>query len=84
MRDRRAGAGVEDVQVLRVDAIEARLPGYPLDATRETLRLHGNMSSPSVLCALEKCLANFNGDRALWLTSFGAGFAAHACELVRE
>jgi alkylresorcinol/alkylpyrone synthase len=67
-----------------IDALEARLPGYSLDDTRETLRLHGNMSSPSVLCALEKCLAQVNGHRSLWLTTFGAGFAAHACELVRE
>jgi predicted naringenin-chalcone synthase len=67
-----------------IDAIESRLPGYTLDATRETLRDYGNMSSPSVLCALEKSLAQINGHRSLWLTSFGAGFAAHACELVRE
>jgi len=67
-----------------IDAIESRLPGYSLDATRETLRLHGNMSSPSVMCALEKSLAQINGYRSLWLTSFGAGFAAHACELARE
>ncbi len=66
-----------------IEAIEARLPGYTLDATRETLRNYGNMSSPSVLCALEKTLANVNGDRNLWLTTFGAGFAAHSCELVR-
>lgn len=67
-----------------IDAIESRMPGYSLDATRETLRLHGNMSSPSVMCALEKSLAQVNGHRSLWLTSFGAGFAAHACELARE
>lgn len=67
-----------------IDAIEARLPKYSLEATRETLRQYGNMSSPSVLCALEKSLAQVNGHHALWLTSFGAGFAAHACELTRE
>lgn len=66
-----------------IEAIEARLPQYSLDATRETLRDYGNMSSPSVLCALEKNLANVNGDRSLWLTTFGAGFAAHSCEMVR-
>ncbi len=66
-----------------IDAIEARLPQYSLEATRETLRDYGNMSSPSVLCALEKTLGNANGDRSLWLTTFGAGFAAHSCELVR-
>lgn len=66
-----------------IEAIEARLPQYSLDATRQTLREYGNLSSPSVLCALEKNLARENGDRFLWLTTFGAGFAAHSCELVR-
>jgi predicted naringenin-chalcone synthase len=64
-----------------IEAIEARLPEYSLDATRDILRDFGNMSSPSVLCALEKTLAQVNGDRTLWLTSFGAGFSAHSCEL---
>jgi alkylresorcinol/alkylpyrone synthase len=42
------------------------------------------MSSPSVLFALERRLAeNRADDQRLWLTAFGAGFAAHACELWR-
>jgi predicted naringenin-chalcone synthase len=63
-----------------IDALEAVLP-QPLDDTREVLRHHGNMSSPSVLFALDRALATANGDRRWWLSAFGAGFAAHACEL---
>lgn len=66
-----------------VDAIERLLP-FQLSETREVLRDHGNISSPSVMFALEKRLANpSNNDRKLWMTAFGAGFAAHACELWR-
>jgi len=66
-----------------IDALEEHLPGHRLEDTREVLRRRGNMSSPSVLCALENRLRQANGDRSLWLASFGAGFAAHACELRR-
>ena len=66
-----------------VEALERVLP-FHLAETREVLRDHGNISSPSVLFALEKRLANPAGcDSGLWLTAFGAGFAAHACELWR-
>jgi alkylresorcinol/alkylpyrone synthase len=74
-----AHAGGRDV----IEAIEAVLP-HRLDETRAVLRDCGNMSSPSVLFALERALAAANGDRHWWLTAFGAGFAAHACELWRE
>jgi alkylresorcinol/alkylpyrone synthase len=65
-----------------IEAIEAKLP-FHLTETRDVLRDHGNMSSPSVLFALERRLAADNDDQRLWLTAFGAGFAAHACELWR-
>ncbi len=65
-----------------IDALEAVLP-QTLDDTREVLRHHGNMSSPSVLFALDRALATANGDRRWWLSAFGAGFAAHACEMWR-
>jgi len=42
------------------------------------------MSSPSVLFALDRGMGSANGDRRWWLTAFGAGFAAHACEMWRE
>lgn len=74
-----AHSGGRDV----VEALEKVLP-FHLTETREVLRDHGNMSSPSVLFALERRLAaNHADDRRLWLTAFGAGFAAHACELWR-
>lgn len=74
-----AHSGGRDV----VEALEGVLP-FQLTETREVLRDHGNMSSPSVLFALERRLAaGHENDRRLWLTAFGAGFAAHACELWR-
>jgi predicted naringenin-chalcone synthase len=68
------------------DVIEALTPvvaPYSLEATSRVLRNYGNMSSPSVLFALEETLKDGgpNGDGDLWLVSFGAGFAAHSCRL---
>ncbi|WP_193213260.1 type III polyketide synthase [Luteolibacter marinus] len=73
-----AHSGGRDV----IDALEAVLP-HALPETRAVLRDHGNMSSPSVLFALDRAFASANGDRRWWLTAFGAGFAAHACEMWR-
>jgi predicted naringenin-chalcone synthase len=74
-----AHSGGRDV----VDALESVLP-FHLKETREVLSSHGNMSSPSVMFALEKRLSNpSNSDSRLWLTAFGAGFSAHAFELWR-
>lgn len=66
-----------------IKALETALPAYPLDATREVLRDHGNMSSPSVLFALEVALRDSRPgpDGDWWLVSFGAGFSAHGCRL---
>ncbi|MEK7951447.1 type III polyketide synthase [Luteolibacter soli] len=73
-----AHSGGRDV----IDALEAVLPHRLLE-TREVLRDHGNMSSPSVLFALDRAMGSVNGDKRWWLTAFGAGFAAHACEMWR-
>ncbi|MGB6221569.1 type III polyketide synthase [Haloferula sp.] len=73
-----AHSGGRDV----IDALEGVLP-FTLTETREVLGECGNMSSPSVMFALEKALASANGDKRWWLTAFGAGFAAHACEMWR-
>ena len=66
-----------------LDAIEQICADCDLTASRQVLRECGNMSSPSVLFALEKALReespNEKGD--WWLTSFGAGFCAHGCRL---
>lgn len=76
-----AHSGGRDV----IDAIEQKIPQYPLRETREGLRKYGNLSSPSVMIALEDRLGQNNAeDKLLWLTGFGAGFAAHSCELSRE
>lgn len=74
-----AHSGGRDV----IDSLESVLP-FKLTETREVLRQNGNISSPAVLFALERRLQeNRVDDRRLWLTAFGAGFAAHACELWR-
>ena len=64
-----------------LNALEAALPEYPQTASRRVLENFGNMSSPSVLFALDEAMKSAqpdeNGD--WWLVSFGAGFSAHAC-----
>ena len=72
-----AHSGGRDV----IEAIEAALPPFDLTETREVLRKHGNMSSPSVLFALAERMQTSPTDESLWLTAFGAGFAAHSCQL---
>ena len=66
-----------------LDAIGSAIPGVDLAESRAVLRELGNVSSPCVLLALEKALAQCVDGNRLWLTAFGAGFAAHSCELVR-
>jgi predicted naringenin-chalcone synthase len=75
-----AHSGGRDV----IDAIEAAIPAYELTETREILSRHGNLSSPSVLFALEQRLKTHPETHSLWLTAFGAGFAAHSCHLSRN
>jgi len=72
-------AGGKDV----LAEISSLLPDYDLSPSREILRRHGNMSSPSVLFALEEALRHERPDISAdwWLTSFGAGFSAHSCRL---
>lgn len=66
-------------------AIEEALPERDLAPSRIVLCNFGNMSSPSVMFALDEYLSNNytepEGD--LWLVSFGAGFAAHSLRLTR-
>ncbi|HAV13356.1 MAG TPA: stilbene synthase [Opitutae bacterium] len=64
-----------------LDALETVLP-TPLTPSRNTLKAYGNVSSPSVLITLETILQDTDLARHYWLTAFGAGFAAHSCELV--
>lgn len=70
-----------------LDALEAALPGYSLDLSRRVLRENGNISSPSVLFALDLALRECpqpTRDAPWWLVSFGAGFAAHSCRIAAE
>ncbi|MDF3057457.1 MAG: stilbene synthase [Rariglobus sp.] len=67
-------------------AIMEACPGHPLDASRKVLHGYGNMSSPSVLFALEQALRDDAAPdgRGDWLlVAFGAGFSAHACRVGR-
>jgi alkylresorcinol/alkylpyrone synthase len=66
-----------------VDAIERAIPEFSLEETRSVLSQYGNCSSPCVLMALEERLAKGKNDSRLWLTAFGAGFAAHSFEMWR-
>jgi alkylresorcinol/alkylpyrone synthase len=76
-----AHAGGGDV----LNALTALFPDYSLAPTGRVMRDFGNMSSPSVLFALEETLKEAvpgpEGD--FWLVSFGAGFSAHSCRLGR-
>lgn len=66
-----------------LDAIEATCSGCDLTPSRQILSECGNMSSPSVLFALERALRDGPPDEKgdWWLTSFGAGFSAHGCRI---
>jgi predicted naringenin-chalcone synthase len=67
-----------------LDALEGTVTGFDLSPAREVLRQYGNVSSPSVLFALQHYLKDDPAANHLWLTSFGAGFAAHSCSLKRD
>lgn len=67
-----------------IDALEQRLQVGELNLARGVMRDYGNLSSPSVLVALERFLEQENADvEHAWMCAFGAGFSAHSCELQR-
>ncbi len=68
-------AGGRDV----LEAIQNIIPEFKLKESAKILRQFGNMSSPSVLFALDEFLTNNTVKKNLWLTSFGAGFSCHSC-----
>ncbi len=74
-------AGGRDVLV----AVSGAVKDYTLSESEVVLKNYGNMSSPSVLFALDGYLnEGIDGkldNKDLWLTSFGAGFAAHSFKL---
>ncbi|MEO7413191.1 MAG: 3-oxoacyl-[acyl-carrier-protein] synthase III C-terminal domain-containing protein [Opitutaceae bacterium] len=68
------------------DVLEALAPvvaPHSLEASARVLRKCGNMSSPSVLFALEETLKTTQpgAEGDFWLVSFGAGFSAHSCRV---
>ncbi|MDG1358124.1 MAG: 3-oxoacyl-[acyl-carrier-protein] synthase III C-terminal domain-containing protein [Akkermansiaceae bacterium] len=67
-----------------IEALEQALPAGELSLARGVMRDYGNLSSPSVLVALEQFLEQDNADvDHAWMCAFGAGFSAHSCELER-
>lgn len=62
-----------------LEAVEKKIPALGYNYSRDVLKTYGNMSSPTVLFALEKALAD-SASRA-WLCSFGAGYTCFACQL---
>ena len=68
------------------DVLEAlrtrlRLADADVQASRETLRGFGNLSSPFVLFVLERTLRESPAPGYWWLASFGAGFSSHGAIL---
>ncbi|MGJ8676904.1 MAG: 3-oxoacyl-[acyl-carrier-protein] synthase III C-terminal domain-containing protein [Akkermansiaceae bacterium] len=73
-----------------IERLEASLPDIPqgqLKYARNVMQNYGNLSSPSVLVALEQFLEDDGTSRNefshVWMCAFGAGFSAHSCELYR-
>jgi len=84
----RNGMNPGDVKILPhtggrdvLDELEEAIGGtFP--ESREVLKQHGNMSSPSVLFVLNQYLqCTEPTSLPLWLTGFGAGFSAHAFQM---
>lgn len=57
------------------------LSGHDVRWSQVVLRDYGNMSSPSVLFALQAALADGAPDGLWWMSSFGAGFSCHGAFL---
>lgn len=75
-----AHAGGRDV----LDEVSKTLGRSDIPESRSVLRDFGNMSSPSVLFALNQYLLaqkNKANDFRVWATSFGAGFSCHSMTL---
>jgi predicted naringenin-chalcone synthase len=64
--------------------LEKSLSCPSLEEARFVLANYGNLSSPSVLVALEKHLQSPEPSDQLWICTFGAGFSAHSLELNKK
>lgn len=61
-----------------------KLSGHDVRWSQAVLREYGNMSSPSVLFALQAALADGAPDGLWWMSSFGAGFSCYGALLEVE
>jgi predicted naringenin-chalcone synthase len=61
-----------------------KLSGHDVRWSQAVLRDYGNMSSPSVLFALQAALADGAPGGVWWMSSFGAGFSCHGALLEVE
>jgi alkylresorcinol/alkylpyrone synthase len=61
-----------------------KLSGHDVRWSQEVLREYGNMSSPSVLFALQAALEDGAPDGLWWMSSFGAGFSCFGALLEVE
>ena len=67
-----------------IEAVEETCQLNSITDSREVLKNYGNMSSPSVMVALQHHLESSEPNAEnIWLSSFGAGFACHSFELNR-
>jgi predicted naringenin-chalcone synthase len=66
-----------------LQALEREMKLPRIEPSWQVLADYGNTSSPSVLIAAERLMESQPSTEKLWLTSFGAGFAAHSCELTQ-
>lgn len=71
-----------------IEELESVLPNISegeLKYARSVMADYGNLSSPSVLVALERFLDDAESSKVdrVWMCAFGAGFSAHSCELER-
>ena len=66
-----------------LDAVQGslKLSDAQMRRSRDVLKNHGNLSSPTVLYGLKNLLLSDEAAPGDWgiLTSYGAGFSAHAC-----
>jgi alkylresorcinol/alkylpyrone synthase len=70
-----------------LDALAPVVAPHSLSASAAVLERFGNMSSPTVLFALQQAMAESPPAEPVddyWLVSFGAGFSAHSCRLGRS
>ena len=61
-----------------------KLSGQDVRWSQDVLRDYGNMSSPSVLFALQAALSDSAPGGVWWMSSFGAGFSCHGALLEVE